>query len=530
MDASITQAPSRAVSGNQSPFFFLGVWPLYQTLTGLGVQPEVALRLPSVLAILAAIGAVSAWFYRRGRSVEAVVLCGGWIALDWVQLFYTTEARPYAAVQFFTLAGGMLAWRIVRGGVWGGVRGGGAGTAAGSPENGAGQELGLEAPVTAWWFVVGMAAIACHPTAILAVAAQVLAIVLFAVAKFRLRLVVLAVVLGAVLAAFAAALVNISPAWSSRSQWNAFAGDASYASVRMLLPQVHVLGIVVLAGLAVSLGQVISQLATKGGERTTEPNRASRFSEVGYWGLLAIVPIGLAWWLTYSELAPLMHRRYVISSLFPILVMAACCLDLVGQRLLRVTLVVATIAALMVVQGSPAQWRIGRWSPWQRLEGWRQAGRFIGEHSSARDELWCSSGLIEGNREPPLPEALKSYLDYPLSGLYRPDAIESSEVRPLVNDPRHWWRQVASVDTGGPRQVWIVHRGLGDVLLGASRRIFVQAKKEDRSATVLHEPISFGSVSVMCLLVEPASPQNNGQNKTGGPTPGASRANENPDN
>jgi len=473
------------------------------------MQPEVAIRLPSVLLIVASIAAVAIGFYRTGRTVEAVALCCGWIALDWVQLFYTTEARPYAAVQCLTLVSGMLAWRLVQGGDcarWF--------TPPGSSPSLL-ETTGTQASATvanyAWWFAASMAAVACHPTAVFAVAVQVLVIFLFAIVGCRFKPAAIVVVLGAILAVFALVLVNISPAWSAREQWNAFAGDASYRSVKGLFPQIHVLGMILCAGCVVGVGRFVWRRhdlwAQSADDQCVGSFQARPAREIGYWLLLAIVPIGLAWWLTYSGIAPLMHRRYVIGSLFPALMLAASCLDLVGSRLFRVVLVIGTIAALLVVQGSPAQWRLGRWSPWQRLEGWRQASRFIDEHSDADGELWCSSSLIEGNQQPPLSPGLESYLDYPLSGLYQPESIASANIRPLVNDPRFWWEQVADSSSGQPRHVWIVHRGLGGFLLAAGRRIRVQAKQEGRRVTIVKEPVSFGSVSVMCLSVDQASRQ-----------------------
>src|SRR6056297_2163722 len=96
----------RAAAGNQTPFYFWGLW-LWKLLFG---GSEIALRLSSVLAMAAASGILVVTVARQHASLLAGLLAGLFLAVDANALFFGTELRPYAWVVLgTTVAAGLFA-------------------------------------------------------------------------------------------------------------------------------------------------------------------------------------------------------------------------------------------------------------------------------------------------------------------------------------------------------------------------------------------------------------------------------------
>jgi hypothetical protein len=192
----------------------------------------------------------------------------------------------------------------------------------------------------------------------------------------------------------------------------------------------------------------------------------------------------LAWLLTYWEIAPIFHRRYVIASSVPLVLALISQLALVRLRWLRWLAVVIAGLCLCVEQGTWSVWRRGELIGSQRGEGWREATRWLNGQITAEDELWVASGLIEGQVvDLPLSERENVYLSFPLRGLYAiRDGRQEFLVEPqaLVGEPTSWGEQLLLTSlvpqpsmpqpNAARRRVWLVYRGSAAALKRKSDR------------------------------------------------------------
>ncbi len=477
ISGSIEEITPRAAAGNQSPAFFVGIRPLYRTLTALGVQPEVALRLPSVLAVAMIIAAIG-WcgFYSRW-PVEAVWLGCLWLALDWVQLFYTTEARPYATVQLLTLLAWMVIIRLVT-----------------DRPNGEQASQGVSSRLAIAWCLLGISSIACHATSLLPILTSwTVATGWIAIYKRKIADVTKWSICGASVAGFFVLWIRTGGLWEKRENWASFAGDSSLANLWSLFPQLPI--VLVCAALLM----VVATYNRMAGNKSVT---ASKRAEIMVWSAAFIGPIIAVWLLTRLEIAPLMHRRYVVASLAPLALIAASLTSCFQTRTVRWLVVASILGGMMVTQGTQAELARGRLTPWQRLEGWRQVSEHIEASCESTDAIWCASQLIEGNtKRLPLDDAVDQYLAYPLRGIYAPSKIPQSQIHALINDPQRWADQIfaPATSTDAQMQVWFVYRGIASDL---NRRIAVLSAKPQAMRyriSITSAAKSFGSVSVVRL-------------------------------
>ncbi len=83
--------------GNQSPFYFIGLW-FWRQIVG---DSEVGLRFSSMLAVAASSVVLTVGVARWTKSFAAGVMAGLVIALESNAIFFGTELRPYAFVILF---------------------------------------------------------------------------------------------------------------------------------------------------------------------------------------------------------------------------------------------------------------------------------------------------------------------------------------------------------------------------------------------------------------------------------------------
>lgn len=479
----MSQLSPRAAAGNQSSAFYLTILPVYRTLTAAGVQPEVALRLPSALAVAAMVALIGTFGFYVRWPVEALVVGCFWLPLDWVQLFYATEARPYAAVQLLTL----LSWAIVFTLV--------ARCLSQSPK-----PFSIRLALT--WAAIGTLAVAFHATSLPAVAAAWCTVASVLVYKKQTRPLLVWGLLGVPVVAYFLVWARIldsseSSPWSRRDNWNAFAGNSSLDDLANLFPQLGFLATVVAVVLCATL------IANRLGKPSEHHPQSSSWKQLTFWLFAFATPALAVWLLTRQEIFPLMHRRYAVASLAPLALMAATVTSIPKNKLLRLTTAMLVIGGLLYQQGTTSVFRQGRLTPWQRLEGWRQVSRLIDGNCQATDEVWCASQLIEGNTPPHLSKTLDQYLSYPLRGLYAAKEIDTENVHALVNDPQQWADQIFNANSplGESKAVWVVYRGLARDL---DRRIAVLRSKpiaQDFDIQPKQATTAFGSVSVTQLTI-----------------------------
>jgi hypothetical protein len=111
-DGKWNQIAPRAKSGNQTPVYFWLVWLLRHGLEPyVGNQSLLLLRTVSIFFGSGLI-ALTAWLLWSWTGSKLATLCATWlVATEPTLIFYASEARPYAGIQFFGLLQVILFWK-----------------------------------------------------------------------------------------------------------------------------------------------------------------------------------------------------------------------------------------------------------------------------------------------------------------------------------------------------------------------------------------------------------------------------------
>ena len=434
-NAPLGEISSRAAMGNQlSPYFWL-LWLVSQTAG----TAEAVWRAPSVVAWLATIALAGAWLtllarrLRRPQVLAALAL----IVCDRAQLFYATEARPYALLSLVSLG----AWLTL--GAW---------SRDWFPAGAAERRL------SRWWFAwCGLNALAfwLQPIAVLSIAAQFAYLVGLVVwhrasakpRRSRAGFGLWPIAVGGVCLALAMlpATSVLSPVWEHRQQWAGFAAKHAFSDVLELLPFAALLSPLLAGWLWSSACGLWGQVRRQTVGRACEPesNGPPLAREWWMWACAWCVPCCLVYGLTASGLAPLMHRRYVFLAAFPWVLWVAWSWSCLPSRAVRACVLLSMLGLLLYQQGSFQAWRRGSWPTAVRGEDWRGAVQWLNSRSQSESSnsessnvVFCASNLIEGARAGDLDAALENYLTLPLQSIYalRP----ARAVRALANDPQSW--------------------------------------------------------------------------------------------
>ncbi len=288
-----------------------------------------------------------------------------------------------------------------------------------------------------------------------------------------------------------------APVWHKRELWAGFASDVSLNAFVTLFPLLPILLPVLLARLVDGLISIYCGSPTA--DQTVD--RSATCNLQWMWWLAMLGPWLLAWGITATGVAPLFHRRFVIASAIPLVLVAAQQLLNIRSARLRWLTLAVVVAALIFTQGTTLPWRQGQWVGWLRGEDWRAAARWLSNELAADEAVYCASGLIEGNSlTPPLDADIAAYLAFPLTGAY--DVTVQGVRVPiiaLVNDAKFWRKQLFVSKSSQPISAaaqWVVYRGtparlqsklrvLEDSLGG--KRVLVEAQR------------NFGAVQVVKL-------------------------------
>ncbi len=516
-----SEIPALAGGGNQQPYYFAALKPFYETVSWLGVQPEVALRLPSIVAWLAIAVGVGLAVKRFRWGGGAVILAVGLVVLDQRQLFYGTEARVYMQQQLLGLIGWLAVWWLC--------------------EVGEAKPRRLQAAAAVW---LSSSAAVCllHLASIAVVFCQcgvLLALGLWARRDSRLSKLPMAVrcmvlFFPGVVAALALTsdwwLWNSDPwessVWERRDAWRSFAGGSR---VRDFLRAVQVHWVVLPAVAALVAYRTLQFAFKVAGGRAVDSKSSylqSASKDVCFWLIAALSPAVLVWGVAWLEVAPMLHQRYLVSCYAPMALAAAAVVSRIPSRPIQLIAAVLGLVTIACMQGSVAQWRAGDLVPWQRVEGWRQASRFVNEQFHDGDRLWVSSGLIEAvGQTPPLEPVVDHYLSYPLRSIYKvmhrsaeSEDIALVEPHALLNSSAFWFEQLtrgspsnakgpngavekdgAEVADGEQSSMnWVVFRGPPAQMKSVLARLVGQSSGR---IAVEVPPRGFGSVSVAKLRV-----------------------------
>ncbi|MEM8733726.1 MAG: hypothetical protein AAGG44_05875 [Planctomycetota bacterium] len=485
-----------------------------------GPNTEVLLRLPSWLAY-GAVVFVSAWIclcrYRVPFSGGLLVFLATcvFLGLDRIQLFYATEARVYALLQLLSLLGWWCVDDLAR-----------QCREISLARNGSSAQPGALTPEIPsvrsrpvyLWTVLAVTMIYLHLIAGIVLLVQALVVVGVCCWFRQWR------VLGRfAICAFVAASVAIPagwlglPVWERRNQWNRFAGDASFSSVSRQFPIVPILVPALVAKVVDWVGGWFGKMASRKQELSNQVLSSSNVvgrNGVGLrlwvWCIALTGPLLVGWALTTFEIAPVMHRRYLLASSVPLSLLAVSLLITVRFRWMSWIALAVSCGWLVTDQPTLEIWRSGQIQGALRGEDWRGAAEWISKRIENGDEIWCGSDLIEGDGLPlPLDEDMDRYLAFPLAGHYSiavPETQSSEEAgeatilrvqpRALLSNAGMWLQQwFAPEMPAGERHLFVVARAPAEDLAAVMEAVVRQPLPPGMELVVVGAVERFGLLS-----------------------------------
>ncbi len=416
--------PRRAALGNQSPFYFGLQWLLVQWLG----PHELALRGTSLVCGLGLVVGVHLLVYRGTRRLAWANLSGMLVAVDSHCIFYSIEARPYAAVQLVALLhfvlfvrwlGGDLSWRVRMGHV-----------------------------VTGWllfWL---------HYTAGLTFLAEAVALLGYAAGSRagRRRLMAGGAQLGLVALGCAPALPHLFAIAGRGSVWSAF---GAAGSPWRMLDALHGGWYVLIPGLLCFLDTAFQQLILKPPDAQAELRLRPRRLYVVWW----VVPVTTAWSVARGQWLPIFVGRYLASATAAPIVLAGLFGGGMKSRTLRGAAFLALVISAAYVNKVPQLVQAGL-VPTPRNEDWRGVAAELNAHRTAAQAnfpVFVRSGLVEADDPNWQGPERAEYLTYPLRALYPLNS--PVELIPLSNssDFELTPEQQSQVQAAGG--LWLVVRG-----------------------------------------------------------------------
>jgi len=470
---SLAEVAPRAAIGNQSPLFFWLEWLLVKLLG----SSELTVRLPSLVAGSLLPVVLYELVRRWTRDAWLGVLAAWLVVVDPVQIFYATEARPYALVQLLAAVHvGLLAELIVRPRLW----------------------------LHALFVGVGAVIFHLHYTAALLFLAEIGALV---VRKSTVR--DRDVCSGPLALAFLAIALLCLPAtphvlavFERRANWELFVPRPRLQDLVTLLPWSWT-AIVVLAAVAFRWYQSPESAANK--ERSFAPVLALCW---------LLIPLLAAFALTWTDVARLFFLRYLIAIAPAGIVLAALAVGQAPWPRIRAAIgAVVAITALILpaISAVPQLASDGRLIA-DRRGDWRSAtAHFNRQLGHEQCPVLVATQLIEsealrGSTGP----ALTEYCLYPVHSLY-PIAADPDLTIPLPRtSPGQLSPATAQLvrDHGG---AWLVFAGSGDNADKAAREVIHRVQSpstkggSSQAGWSTHRD-SFGTVHIIRLSANQANP------------------------
>jgi mannosyltransferase len=427
---SFAEVVPRALAGNQSPLFFWLEWLLVQLLG----PSEFALRLPSLIAGTLLGVALYAAMVRWTGEPWLGVLAAWLVAVDPRQIFYATEARPYALVQLLAVLHVMLLVELI-------------------------QRPSL---LRRTLFVAGAVLLFhLHYTAGLLLAAE-LAVYLLWRSIHQEPLLYggksLTLDLFFIAAFCVPALGNLQAIYGRRTNWAAFVTQQPATEILDIWPA----GWAALLALIFADRLVIPRKAG-GSLRSTPATPASELPPLAVL-LWLLVPLAIAWFLTATDTARLLFRRYVVVSASAATLLTVLCLRMVPFRSLQVVLGIGIAAFGLRSSFLVEQYRLDRRFIADRPDDWRGAiAHFNAAPNHDRYPVLVRSWLIEADGLHSAPSReLVDYCLYPVHSLYAIDAARSR----LIPLPRS---NAGQIDADTVRQIreaggaWLILGGRAEL-------------------------------------------------------------------
>lgn len=426
VSGSLAEVAERAAIGNQSPLYFWLAW----FFACLPITPEVALRLPSLLAgcVLPVALYWLATLFPSGEKEDAPdpapALLAAWLmAIDPKAIFYSQEARPYALlILAAVLHLGLLILAMRRTTFW-------------------------PRPL---WVLTGALLVHLNYTGGLILLAEFLALGLLGILASRKKelasrndvfdfLLANWLDMVALIVLLLPAIPGVLAVAERRENWEQFVKPKPWEELFRLFPwTLAIVPIVVLYSwrAVVAIRQLVLLVS---------------------W---LVVPLFVAWLLTQLGVAALFHQRYVIAVL-PASLLAAALSVRLGTNPATQSALIGIVLAVSVYQGGLAQnWRQDGRLLHDRYENWRAAVNVLNEQlANDHSPVLVGSGLIEADDLQRTSSPLfREYCVCPVRGMYR---LQTKTVLPLTfSDPGKLIPAVRE-QLKNQQSIWIIARSRG---------------------------------------------------------------------
>ncbi len=440
VSGSLGEVAARAGIGNQSTLYFWLAW----FFARLPVQPEIALRLPSLLAGCALPVAVF-WVAKKLCPAQqetqdnTVPLLAAWlVVIDPRAIFYAQEARPYALLMLTAVAHFGLLLRTLEQNDW---------------------------RARSLWVITGALLVHLNYTGSLILLAEFMALLLLAVTEARSASCPTRVAseqpvqfclscwidLVALIVLLLPAIPGILDVATRRENWNSFVKAQPPLEMLRMFPWTPAIILLIVLN---SWRPVISQ---------------RNLVLLSCW---LLVPIGVAWTTTQLDVAALFHQRYLIAVLPASLLAAALCVRF-GINVATQSAFVGIVLALAVANGGLVQNVMnGRRLIPDRREDWRGAILALNTQLETRQQVdipvLVRSGLIEADALPQNSDSLfREYCLCPVRGMYRLQMVNahplttsnpgklSAELRQLLKLRQSFWLLIRTSQSSVREQLLI---------------------------------------------------------------------------
>lgn len=422
------EVASRAAIGNQAPLYFWLEWFMVRLLG----PSELSLRLMSVVTGAALPLVLYDLCRRWGESWGVGLIAAALVAIDPLSIFFATEARPYALVQFLAAIHiGVVAELFSR------------------------PNLGLRAA-----FVVGAALLFyLHYTAALLICAELCFWLIVAAARpatIQYHRTMLLIDLALMSILWLPARDHVYEIFTRRANWSAFVAKIDLEepwSMFNLLP--WSISAVVFS-IAITLEAIAQRYRPSNPGNEGQRQTHFRLLALGWFG----IPVVAAWLSTAMNLAPVFFPRYLAASAPAALVLTALCIGVLPWRAARYAFGAGVLSLALWTSGIIPQFRTDGRFIGDRKEDWRGAIAWLNKQlAGEKAPILVASGLIEADRllarHDPL---LEDYCLFPVTSLYplgadRGDLVPLSYRFPSLLQPTDRQRILES------GQTWLIGRG-----------------------------------------------------------------------
>ena len=429
---------SRAADGNQTPVFF---WITY-LLIQLPIRPELGLRLVSLMAGIALNAIAPLWVWRWSGSRLGALLTAVLIASDLNFIYYSTEARPYALIEFLSLIQFGLFFRLL----WPSF--------SKSPINqhtNCQSNLRLQIPFA----LVSLVMIYTHLTSVwLLITEAIILVICFSYSPILLRRARLWLPAAAVICTgFLPFAITTGNIYSRRNNWE------SVSSISNLLTNN-------LPGLFITIFTPLLLLITYFIVKKPQPQVMPRQrQQLGLILLWAIVPFGCVILTSLFEIAPLALHRYTLIGAAAVPIFAGYCAAFFHSTLERIIFVGFVFCGVIltgnsVIPSSLNPFTEGETVPHFRVENWQATIEKINSTKGQTDyPVFVFANIIEDADAIKIDDPhFQKYLLFPLSWPYSLDRVYPAvSAGPTLEEPHFRPSQIQQAFES--RGCWVIVRG-----------------------------------------------------------------------